>query len=203
MRGDSATGSVLRAAAMLGGAALATTTVMQWLRVRRAMRRAGAGVCVGGASARAYESHPDRPQASILVLGDSTGVGLGATHPEHSIAGQLGTEHPNARIVNRAAIGARFEDIPRQLAEARRDAGVRRFDVIVLLVGANDVLHLTPLHRLEAQARAVLPVLARSGSRVVWLCCGNIGLAPIFVPPWSWLASARTRRVCELFERLA
>src|SRR3982751_910398 len=115
----------VRTAALIAATALASAALAQLFRIRELLRSADDAHCPRAP----YEASPTQPLASVLVLGDSTGVGLGATHPEDSIAGRLGAEHPRARITNHAAIGARFEDIPAQLEAAQQSARTESFDL--------------------------------------------------------------------------
>ena len=59
--------------------------------------------------------------ARVLVLGDSTGVGLGASMPDESIPGMLSADHPLVEITNLAVSGARLEDV--FAARTQRDWG--------------------------------------------------------------------------------
>lgn len=57
----------------------------------------------------AYEQHPLSPKMRILVAGDSTGVGTGADSPDDSIAGRIGSDYPEADIVNISENGITLE----------------------------------------------------------------------------------------------
>ncbi|MDP2587187.1 MAG: SGNH/GDSL hydrolase family protein, partial [bacterium] len=60
-------------------------TLYQTLRIRRL-------ISIGkelAASAVAYEQVPARADRSILVVGDSSAIGVGAGMPEESVAGRL------------------------------------------------------------------------------------------------------------------
>ncbi len=151
--------------------------------------------------ARAFEVHPPRCNARVLVLGDSTGVGVGADQPEHSLCGLLATEFPGVQIVNRCANGARLADALAQLAPLV--AAGERFDLALVFVGGNDVLKLTPGHRLAQQARRLLGGLQTVARRTVWLGSANIGSAPVFVPPLSWLLGWQTARTMRMLAREA
>lgn len=86
-----------------------------------------------------FEALPAQPVAMLLVVGDSTGVGTGASSPGHSLAGLIAKDHPRWQIVNRAKDGAKFADIVRQLEAL----GEQRFHAILVLGGGNDVIRLT------------------------------------------------------------
>ena len=178
---------------------LVSTGAAQWWRVRRALQAAR----TAWSEDQPYECMPEQPFARVLVLGDSTGVGLGANLPDESIPGMLSADHPQVEITNLAVSGARLEDVRQQVAALASGCALADYDLILLMVGGNDVLRLTPLARLALHADDLLPELTRMGTKVLWLCSANLGLAPVFVPPWSWWASFRTSRVCMLFEQIA
>jgi lysophospholipase L1-like esterase len=153
------------------------------------------------ASGRRFERRSTAEGASILVLGDSTGVGVGANLPEESIAGLLATDFPDANIVNVSESGAR---VAHAFEQARRclDLG-RRFDIAVLHVGGNDIVDATPNDRLATDCDALLIELARVARRTVWLGPPNLGWAPLFPLGYSWLMRARSRVAIAIFLKCA
>lgn len=139
--------------------------------------------------------------ASLLIVGDSTGVGTGASSPAHSLAGLIASDHPHLRIVNRAEDGARFADVVSQLEQNLQDG--RRFDAILLLAGGNDVIRLTGQDAL-AQSVARAAQLARRQARLVIIMpCGNVGNAPFFFPPLSWWMTERSKTLHRLVRQAA
>ena len=146
-----------------------------------------------------FEVSPAQPVATLLVVGDSTGVGTGTSSPTQSVAGLIAKDHPLVQIVNRAKNGAKFADIVRQL-EALGD---QRFDVILVLGGGNDVMRLTGHEALE-QAIVRTAQLARARANlVVMLPSGNVGNVPFFFAPVSWLMAQRSRELHQLVRQTA
>jgi len=96
-----------------------------------------------------FEVSPTQPLATLLAVGDSTGVGTGASSPAQSLAGLIAKDHPRVRIVNRAKDGAKFAGIASQL-EALGD---QRIDAVLVLGGGNDVIRFTGA---DALAQAVI-----------------------------------------------
>ena len=144
-----------------------------------------------------FQAAPAGATASLLIVGDSTGVGTGATSGASSVAGLIARDHPRLRIVNRARDGARFADIARQLD------GHERFDAVLVLGGGNDVIRLTD-HTLLAQQVAAVAGRARSRAPLVILMPpGNVGNAPFFMPPLSWLMARRARALHGLVRQAA
>ena len=153
------------------------------------------------ASGRRFERRSTIQGTSILVLGDSTGVGVGAKLPEESIAGLLATDFPDANIVNISESGAR---VSHTFEQARRclDLGLR-FDIAVLHVGGNDIVEATPNDRLAADCDALLIELARVARRTVWLGPPNLGWAPLFPLGYSWVMGARSKVAIAVFSKCA
>jgi lysophospholipase L1-like esterase len=151
--------------------------------------------------ARPFEVHPSPHHARVLLVGDSTGVGVGAAAPEHSLPGLLARRYPGVAIVNTCRNGARVGDVAAALA--RGAPGTQRFDVALVLLGGNDVVHLTPLRELEQAAAALLHELHWHARHIVWLGSANIGHAPIMLPPLSWWAGRRCRRTMGALARVA
>jgi lysophospholipase L1-like esterase len=128
----------------------------------------------------------------MLIVGDSTGVGTGASAPQASLAGLLARDHPRLWIENRSRDGATFAGTADQLS---RDG---RFDIVLVLAGGNDVIRLRAPDALRADIERSV-VLARERADVVVLMpAGNVGNAPFFVPPLSWEMTRRARVLHEL-----
>jgi lysophospholipase L1-like esterase len=138
-----------------------------------------------------YQASPPGATATLLIVGDSTAVGTGASSPASSLAALISRDHPQLKVVNRAKDGARFADIARQL----ETAGSERIDAILILGGGNDVIRLTAGEVLAYEVeRATALAHARAGT-VVLMPSGNVGSAPFFYPPWSWLMTARSKKL--------
>jgi len=148
----------------------------------------------------AAESTPyetQRPDASktLLIVGDSTGVGTGAIRPQESIAGRIADEFTDVNITNLSQNGAMVRDVYAQLQET----GERTFDVILIHAGANDILYFSPFERIRESVHALLESARTKGGHVIFLSNGNIGLAPAFFPPLTWIYTSRARKVRGLF----
>ena len=172
--------------------ALAQTAYV-WRGIQRARAFAAEG--------RRYQRRIASPVLRILILGDSTGVGIGATSPDESIAGLLAAEFPQADIVNVSQSGARVAHVTRQAQRCVRLGW--HFDLALLHVGGNDVLRATPIDRLVVSSQHLMTELAGLADRTVWLGPLNIGLAPLFPPPYSWLMAARSLAAARLFAACA
>ncbi len=139
-------------------------------------------------------------RARVLVVGDSTGVGTGALRPEDSIAGLLALEFPDVAITNRARNGAKAADA---LAQLQALPEGQTFHAVLVHVGGNDILRATPLPQLEADITATLRAARERAATVIFMSTPNIGLCPVFFPPFSWLLTMRTRQARDLFVRVS
>lgn len=140
------------------------------------------------AASRPYTQSPEQPVAHVLVIGDSTAVGTGAAS-DFSVAGRLGAEFSDIHIENRAVNGAVVQGVHTQLREAARE----RYALVVIHAGANDVLRFRNIDDTAAEIDALLASASERAEQVVFLTAGNIGLAPAFFPPLSYLYTARTK----------
>lgn len=171
--------------------------LLQFATLWRGVRKARALAALG----RRYERRLQGAGLRALILGDSTGVGVGASRPEESIAGLLAADFPEADVVNVSESGARVADTLAQ-ARALKDA-MPRVHVAFLHVGSNDIVRNTPLDRLAEDCDRLLVELTALSERVVWLAPPNIGIAPLFSPPYSWLMAARSRAASAVFAKCA
>ena len=135
----------------------------------------------------ALQVAPPEPRKRLLIVGDSTGVGTGASTPQASLAGLIAAEHPDLAIVNRSADGASFDRIAAQLE------GGGRFDAVLILGGGNDMIRLTGADALRAALSRVLFLARGRSDNVVLMPAGNVGNAPFFLWPWSALMTQRSR----------
>jgi lysophospholipase L1-like esterase len=132
---------------------------------------------------------PLQPTARLLLVGDSTAVGTGAASPQASLAGLLGERFPRLHIANHARDGAKFADLLVQLETGER------FDIVLVMAGGNDVVRLRGLAALRRDIDLVLQRARGLSDLVVLMPAGNVGNAPFFLPPVSWLMTWRSRRL--------
>lgn len=157
---------------------------------------------IGDAAALSHRSEPlhQAPTEALqrlLIVGDSTGVGTGASSAKSSLAGLIAREHPRLRIDNRARDGATFADVVQQLA------GDERHDVILILAGGNDVARMRALDAVRTDIDRVASMASARAAYVVLMPAGNVGNARFFVPPVSWLMTSRSRALHDLVRAAA
>ena len=159
----------------------AATAAYAALRLRAADRLGRSGV--------PFDRQAQAEGARLLVVGDSTAVGAGASAPGCSLPGLLSRANPSLSVVHRGEPGAGFEDTLAQLA------GDERFDAVLVLVGARDVLRLASGRRLRDSVQRVAQRARLHAEVVVFMPPGNLGNAAFVLPPWNWCLGLLSRRL--------
>ena len=132
---------------------------------------------------------PPSAALRLLVVGDSTAVGTGASSGQTSLAGLLAQRYPNLLIDNRAQDGARFDGVVEQLSAGGR------FDFVLIMAGGNDVMRFRNADATRADIDRAATLAQGLAPRVAFLPAGNVGNAPFFFPPVSWLMTSRAREL--------
>jgi lysophospholipase L1-like esterase len=147
---------------------------------------------------RASVGRSGAPVLRLVLLGDSTALGVGAERVSDTVGGQLATllaDAPGGRRVELSSVavsGSRAEDLGTQVARAL--VGTRP-DVAVILVGGSDAIHFTrPADAAEDLASAVRRLLG-VGVAVVVGTCPDLGAARAFPPPLRQLVGWQGRRL--------
>ena len=119
-----------------------------------------------------------RPPFTYLALGDSTGVGVGATHGggyADRLHRRLLSSHPSARLVNLCQSGARSADVrEEQVPRARRTLA----RVVTLAVGINDVGLDLPEESFAINVEEIAVALASLEAPIVIVNIPDLALAP-------------------------
>lgn len=108
-----------------------------------------------------------RAPLELRVLGDSTAAGVGTASVEDTLPSLLAervarrTGRP-VHVVGLGVSGTRTADQSASQIPTVRDA-----DVVVVVVGSNDVIHATPPWRMREQTAQMLADTARAGAPVV------------------------------------
>jgi lysophospholipase L1-like esterase len=137
-----------------------------------------------------FQHNPPNATLRLLIVGDSTGVGTGASAPQNSLAGLLAQAFPRLAIDNLAQDGATFEGVVEQL---QRDTV--RYDAVLIQAGGNDVIRLRSDNAMRADIERAIALAAGRADHVLVMPAGNVGNAPFFFPPVSSLMSTRAARL--------
>ena len=140
---------------------------------------------------------PDGPPLRLLVVGDGSAVGSGCARFEDSLAPRLawGIGMRLQRPVHWRAVGAAGWTAAR-LSTALRREGVPRADIVLVLLGVNDAMALTPRADWRRDLVGLRRELLAAGARLV----GFSGRAPVrSLPRFGWpLGALLQRRVAQL-----
>ena len=139
---------------------------------------------------------------TLVLLGDSTSVGYG-TRSADELPGVLlarglaADQHRPVRLVSLGLTGARTSDLPGQIDRAL----TREPDVVVILVGANDVRDLVPPWRSAAQLGAAIATLTDRGVPVVAGTCPDFNVITAIPQPLRSVVGTWSLRLAALQER--
>ncbi|WOJ92594.1 SGNH/GDSL hydrolase family protein [Congregibacter variabilis] len=142
-----------------------------------------------------FSQKPVHSQRKILVVGDSTAVGTGATSAKDSIAGRIAADFPGTTVLNLARDGVLTAAVPAQLERAPQD----QYDLIVMQVGGNDALRFTRRNHLREAIESSLTAATAVSPQVLLVSVGDLGEAPSVPWPLSKLLSYRSRVVRDIF----
>lgn len=127
----------------------------------------------------------------LALMGDSLAVGYGSDDPARTVGTILADELAKAsgrpvRLRNVAEVGAESAHLPGQLTALVRSSPTP--DVAVIIVGANDVMHLKRLvDALQPLSRTVRELRA-AGSEVIVATCPDLGTVRPFFQPLRYFA---------------
>lgn len=124
-----------------------------------------------------FERSTENTRVSLLILGDSTAVGVGADTPEDTVAGRLAGHIGATYVENRAKSGAVVADLEGQMQGAK----LSRYSYILIEIGGNDIIR---FHNAETQARELARTLEQlpKTENLIVHSAGNVGATTFF--PW-------------------
>jgi lysophospholipase L1-like esterase len=188
-------GGVL-AAGLVG---LTVLVVEGWVAARRQYVSSDLAPTVSGSFGDA-----GRPSLRLLMLGDSSAVGLGVDETQETVGGRLSeliaSTGRRVELDSVAVSGSRAADLAPQVSRAL----VRRApDIAVILIGSNDAIHFTPLDDVERHIAGAVRRLREAGSAVVVGTCPDLGAARNFAQPLRELVGWAGRRVAVVSEQAA
>ncbi len=122
-----------------------------------------------------YSLSSDNYAKTMLVLGDSTGVGVGAARPEDSVAGRLASYIAATYVENYAISGAAVADLPQQVKQAK----LLRYDLILIQIGGNDILAFHNSQKTAQELGHIMNTLPQT-AQILVMSAGNVGGATLF-----------------------
>jgi lysophospholipase L1-like esterase len=138
---------------------------------------------------------PGKP-LSMVILGDSSGAGYGVHRPRETPGALLATgvsrrlRRP-VRLHRVAVVGSMSAGLPYQV-----DAALEYDpDVAIILIGGNDVTHVTARAEAVRHLGDAVRRLRAVGCKVVVGTCPDIGAIQPIKPPLRWLARSWSRQL--------
>ncbi len=120
---------------------------------------------------------------NMFVAGDSIGAGLGATKFETSVVGRVAGEIAKKRTVkltNKSVSGYRMVDIFKVAPPQKKQ------DLILLIIGSNDLFHFTGIESFKRNTRKILELYAPLANKLIIVGPGRIfdaGAIPLVLKP--------------------
>jgi lysophospholipase L1-like esterase len=139
---------------------------------------------------------PADPNLRLVLIGDSTAAGVGAGDAAGTVGAQLGAllatlERRRVEVSTVAVSGSRAGDLGPQVSRAL----LTKPGIAVILIGANDALHLTALASVRAAVTEAIRRLVSAGVPSVVGSCPDLGAVTAFLQPLRSLAAWQGRRV--------
>jgi len=138
----------------------------------------------------------------VVFIGDSTGHGTGASDAGRTLMGQLAKDFPDAAIENYSQTGLKLRGVERILRD-RLASGAPPANLVIVMAGGMDVIHLAPLFVLKRSLRRVLDLARQNGAQTLYIAPYNAGLAPLYHFPASSFIGWRLKRAVQTYEKVA
>lgn len=151
------------------------------------------------AAAKPYSIRGVVEGTTVLILGDSTGVGVGAAKPEESVPGRIGEFYHATHVENYSESGASARDMQKQATHAQ----LASYDIALVMVGGNDIIRFRSAHSVAQTLEPVLEKLKTRAGQVILVAPGNVGGAQLFSFPLSSIFHRATLRYHRAFQELA
>jgi lysophospholipase L1-like esterase len=145
------------------------------------------GVSLGDRTPAAPSPGSAGPSVRMTVVGDSLALGTGATDPANAFAFRVYravlATRPGSEVTNLAIGGSRVVDVTR-LQVAQVDP---RTDLVLVVVGGNDVVRRTPLAQFGSAYARLLAALRARAPRATIVACGvpDVARSPLFADTFA------------------
>lgn len=132
-------------------------------------------------------AQPAPAPIAMTVLGDSLALGTGASDPANAFAFRiyraLLATRPGSEVTNDAIGGSRVADVTRlQVPELDPHA-----DLVVLIVGGNDVVRRTPIRQFASDYARLLEAVRARAPHAAVVACGvpDVARSPLFADSYA------------------
>lgn len=152
-----------------------------------------------GKEARPVERVVPEAPKHVLVIGDSTSLGTGASDQRNSLVGRLAADFPNLAITNASENAMDL----RRLYEKLESFNESNFDIIMIHIGGIDTISFSRFSKLSELLKKTLErACAMSNEKVFVISMNNVGSAPLFRFPLNIIYDRRSRMLTSLFHEL-
>lgn len=147
------------------------------------------------ASGRRHGISGQGPELRLLIVGDSSAVGVGTSHQEEALLGHMRKRLSQTNTVHwsvDAKTGATTADTVLRLETARQ----QKFDVVSVSLGVNDITQLVPLSVWLRRYATLLEILEDKFQADV-ICVSGIPKMqyfPLLPQPLRWVMGMQARR---------
>lgn len=124
-----------------------------------------------------YENLTDDKGKTLLILGDSTAVGVGVNKREDSIPALLSDKLKVTYTENKSVSGAKVSDLKDQMQNIK----LKNYDYVLIQIGGNDVVARKDVDKVGKELGEVVQTLPK-GAKVIVQMCGDVGVATLL--PW-------------------
>jgi len=165
--------------------------IFSYIRIQGLIRKSIALV----QTAVPYQQAASEATSKALFIGDSTGVGVGATDAKLSLAGRFGADFPDWNIENLSVSGRKTAE----LITVLEGLPANSYQLVIVQIGGNDIVQFSRLPQLRTDIGTVLSKAKHLSPRVILITAGNVGNAPLLPRPLAFLWTWRTLAVRTLF----
>ncbi|MCA9360704.1 hypothetical protein KC730_02325 [Candidatus Kaiserbacteria bacterium] len=160
-----------------------------WITTR-AKRAVRAGEVAVPASQKGGEN-----SLRVLVVGDSTAFGTGASAPEFSMVGRLIADFPNLTVVNAAENALNVNQVRKKMQSLESE----KFDIIIIHVGGVDTLAFTSAKKIRKELQNIFSCANKmQATSVVLVSVNNVGSIPLFHFPINKIFRYRSLCISQL-----
>jgi lysophospholipase L1-like esterase len=143
-----------------------------------------------------YGIDNDGPDVRLVMLGDSSAAGFGVERARETTgaliaAGIAERLHRPVTLKSHAVVGATSAGLAPQVLRALKNSP----EIVVILIGANDVTHRVRLPVAIGHLTKAVVALREAGADVVVCTCPDLGTIRPIQPPLRWLARKWSREM--------
>ncbi len=147
-----------------------------------------------------YERSLPESDMKILVLGDSTAYGTGSLKNSETTAGRLGELFPQADVKTIVENGLKLEGLLEKVSSIDPN---EKYSIILIQIGANDIIRLTNMKDIEARIDTLVDKLSKQTKKLIFMHSGNVGDSEFFPSYVQPILTSRSNKVREIYIKTA